>query len=93
MRTEDKGKTEDKAKISDDLSFEKAVERLEAIVEAMESGGAGLDAMVASFEEGQKLVKFCSAKLAEIERKWKIVRVFAIDVEHLTGKASLELIK
>ena len=31
--------------------------------------------------------------LAEIERKWKIVRVFAIEVEHLTGKASLELAK
>jgi len=29
--------------------------------------------------------------LEEIERKWKIVRVFAIDVEHLTGKASMEL--
>ena len=66
-------KTEDKGKIPDDLSFEKAVERLEAIVETMESGGAGLDAMVASFEEGQKLVKFCSAKLAEIERKVEIL--------------------
>ena len=66
-------KTEEKDKIPDDLSFEKAVERLEAIVETMESGGAGLDAMVASFEEGQKLVKFCSAKLAEIERKVEIL--------------------
>ena len=61
-------KAEDKDKKPDEMSFEKAVERLEAIVEAMEGGGEGLDAMVASFEEGQKLVKFCSAKLAEIER-------------------------
>jgi len=29
--------------------------------------------------------------LEEIERTWKIVRVFAIDVEHMTGKASMEL--
>ena len=77
-------KTEDKAKIADELSFEKAVERLEAIVEAMESGGAGLDAMVASFEEGQKLVKFCSAKLAEIERKVEILTKGA------NGKAKAE---
>lgn len=66
-------KTEDKDKKPDEMSFEKAVERLEAIVEAMEGGGEGLDAMVASFEEGQKLVKFCSAKLAEIERKVEIL--------------------
>lgn len=66
-------KAEDKDKKPDEMSFEKAVERLEAIVEAMEGGGEGLDAMVASFEEGQKLVKFCSAKLAEIERKVEIL--------------------
>ena len=77
-------KTEEKGKIPDDLSFEKAVERLEAIVETMESGGAGLDAMVASFEEGQKLVKFCSAKLAEIERKVEILTKGA------NGKAKVE---
>ena len=66
-------KAEDKDKKPDEMSFEKAVERLEAIVEAMEGGGEGLDAMVASFEEGQKLVKFCSVKLAEIERKVEIL--------------------
>lgn len=77
-------KTEEKGKVSDELSFEKAVERLEAIVEAMESGGAGLDAMVASFEEGQKLVKLCSAKLAEIERKVEIL------TKGTNGKAKAE---
>ena len=57
------------------LSFEAALKRLEAIVERMESGEADLDAMVASFEEGQKLVMFCAAKLNEVEKKVeKIVR-------------------
>ena len=28
-----------------------------------------LDKMIASFEEGQKLVKFCTAKLNEVEKK------------------------
>ena len=77
-------KAEDKDKQPDEMSFEKAVERLEAIVEAMEGGGEGLDAMVASFEEGQKLVKFCSAKLAEIERKVEILTKGA------NGKAKVE---
>ena len=77
-------KAEDKDKKPDEMSFEKAVERLEAIVQAMEGGGEGLDAMVASFEEGQKLVKFCSAKLAEIERKVEILTKGA------NGKAKAE---
>lgn len=51
------------------LSFETALKRLEGIVEQMESGEADLDAMIASFEEGQKLVKFCTAKLNEVEKK------------------------
>ena len=77
-------KAEDKDKKPDEMSFEKSVERLEAIIEAMEGGGEGLDAMVASFEEGQKLVKFCSAKLAEIERKVEILTKGA------NGKAKVE---
>ena len=51
------------------LSFEAALKRLEAIVEGMESGETDLDTMIASFEEGQRLVKFCSAKLNEVEKK------------------------
>ena len=49
--------------------FEAALKRLEAIVEEMESGETDLDTMIASFEEGQKLVKFCTAKLNEVEKK------------------------
>lgn len=50
-------------------SFEKALARLEAIAAEMESGELGLEKMVAAFEEGQKLVKLCSAKLNEVEKK------------------------
>jgi len=50
-------------------SFEKALERLEEIAAAMESGDLGLEKMVAAFEEGQKLVKLCSSKLNEVEKK------------------------
>ncbi|NLB65339.1 MAG: exodeoxyribonuclease VII small subunit [Lentisphaerae bacterium] len=51
------------------LSFEKALERLEEIAEEMEAGNLGLEKMVAAFEEGQKLVKLCSSKLNEVEKK------------------------
>ncbi|MDY0145577.1 MAG: exodeoxyribonuclease VII small subunit [Kiritimatiellia bacterium] len=54
-------------------SFEKALERLEEIAAAMESGDLGLEKMVAAFEEGQKLVKLCSSKLNEVEKKIEIL--------------------
>jgi exodeoxyribonuclease VII small subunit len=55
------------------LSFEKALERLEKIVSEMESGSMSLEDMIARFEEGQGLIKFCSRKLNEVERKIEIL--------------------
>jgi exodeoxyribonuclease VII small subunit len=52
-----------------DGGFEKAMERLEEIVAQMEAGDLSLDDMIAHFEEGSKLVKQCSAKLGEVEKK------------------------
>jgi len=49
--------------------FETALKRLEAIVAAMESGEMDLDKMIAAFEEGQKLLQFCTVKLNEVEKK------------------------
>lgn len=51
------------------VSFEKSLARLEAIVGGMESGELSLDDMIAQFEEGQKLLSFCTGKLDEVERK------------------------
>ena len=50
-------------------SFEDSMEKLEQIVSEMESGELSLDAMIKRFEEGQGLIKFCSSKLNEVERK------------------------
>jgi exodeoxyribonuclease VII small subunit len=49
--------------------FEDALKRLEEIVEQMEGGEMDLDAMVGAFEEGQRLIKFCTQKLNEVERR------------------------
>ena len=51
------------------LGFESALTRLETIATEMESGQLGLEDMVKAFEEGQKLVKACSSKLNEVEKR------------------------
>ncbi|MEI6516216.1 MAG: exodeoxyribonuclease VII small subunit [bacterium] len=58
---------------TDEVSFEKALARLETIVEEMESGTLSLEDMMARFEEGQKLVKLCSTKLNQVERRIEIL--------------------
>ena len=51
------------------VDFEKSLERLETIVEEMESGDLSLEQMIKYFEEGSKLVTLCSTKLNEVEQK------------------------
>jgi len=49
--------------------FEDALEKLENIVREMEAGEMPLDSALKSFEEGIRLIRFCSAKLDETERR------------------------
>ena len=49
--------------------FEKAMERLEEIVQNLEGGDLPLEDALKAFEEGMKLAKFCSFKLEEAEKK------------------------
>ena len=49
--------------------FEEAVRRLEEIVQSLESGDLSLEDSIKTFEEGMKLVTFCSKKLEEAEQK------------------------
>lgn len=51
------------------ITFEKAMERLEVIVGDMEGGALSLEEMIKRFEEGQGLIKFCTRKLNEVEKK------------------------
>ena len=57
------------AKPAEEPSFEQSLERLEAIVAAMESGNSGLDEMIAMFEEGQRLIARCQKRLNDVERR------------------------
>ena len=56
-----------------ETTFEDAVERLESIVEAMESDQLPLEEMLERYEEGTRLVKLCSDKLAAAEKRIEIV--------------------
>lgn len=54
-------------------TFEKAMKRLEQIVQELESGDLSLEKSVKKFEEGVKLSKFCSEKLDETEKRVTIL--------------------
>lgn len=51
------------------ISFETALEKLESIVESMESGDVPLAELLARFEEGTRLLKVCEARLKDAELK------------------------
>ena len=52
-----------------DPPFEEALQKLESVVEAMESDDLPLETLLAKYEEGAKLVKICQEKLADAELK------------------------
>jgi exodeoxyribonuclease VII small subunit len=63
-----------KPKSSDDtapaaLPFEEAMQRLETIVDAMESGDVPLAELLAKFEEGSRLLAACEQRLKAAELK------------------------
>lgn len=49
--------------------FEEALQKLENVVETMESDDLPLETLLAKYEEGARLVKVCQDKLAEAELK------------------------
>lgn len=57
----------------DELTFEKALEKLEDHVRTLEQGELTLDESLAIFEDGMKLAKFCGNKLNEAEEKIEIL--------------------
>ncbi len=51
------------------LSFEEALEKLESIVSAMESGDTPLAELLAQFEDGNRLLSVCESRLKDAEIK------------------------
>ena len=57
------------AKAEPEIPFEEAMQKLESIVDAMESGDLPLESLMTKFEEGTRLARLCQAKLAQAEVK------------------------
>jgi exodeoxyribonuclease VII small subunit len=60
-------------KIESGQNFEGAMDRLEEIVEQMESGKMMLEELIVRYEEGMKLVKVCHERLASAEQRIEII--------------------
>ena len=65
-----------------EIKFEKAMSRLEKIVEELERGDLDIDKSLEIFEEGIKMSRLCSKKINEAEAK----------IEKLTKSKKGELI-
>jgi exodeoxyribonuclease VII small subunit len=52
-----------------EIKFEKAIQRLEKIVDDLEKGEMDIDKSLEVFEEGIKMSRVCSKKLNEAEAK------------------------
>ena len=55
-------------------SFEDALNKLEGIVESMESGDVPLAALLTKFEEGTALLKICEMRLKDAELKIELLK-------------------
>ena len=60
-------------KLSEELNFERAMDRLETIVDEMESGKMMLEELIVRYEEGMKLVGICQERLASAEKRIEII--------------------
>ena len=56
-----------------DMNFEKALEKLEKIVDEMESGKLPLDDSLKRYEEGIKLIQLCSKRLETAQKKVELL--------------------
>jgi exodeoxyribonuclease VII small subunit len=55
------------------LTFEKALEELEALVARMEDGKLPLEESLAAYQRGAELLKFCESKLSDAQARIAIL--------------------
>ena len=56
-----------------ELTFEQALDELDALVRRMESGQLGLDDSIAAYQRGAELARYCQVKLAAAEGQIKVL--------------------
>ena len=55
------------------LTFEKALEELEALVARMEDGKLPLEESLAAYQRGAELIKYCESKLTDAQARIAIL--------------------
>lgn len=59
--------------MTQEIPFEKAIEKLEKIVADLESGDVSLEEALKKYEEGVKLSQVCQERLSQAEKKIEIL--------------------
>ena len=57
----------------DGLTFEKALEELEALVTRMEDGKLPLEESLAAYQRGAELIKYCESRLSDAQARIAIL--------------------
>jgi exodeoxyribonuclease VII small subunit len=70
----------------EELTFEQALEELDALVRRMESGALGLDESIAAYRRGAELARYCQTRLSAAEQE-----IRKLDGDVLTALANDEL--
>jgi exodeoxyribonuclease VII small subunit len=58
---------------ADSLTFEKALEELEALVQRMEDGRLPLEESLAAYQRGAELIKFCEGRLTDAQARISVL--------------------
>ncbi|MBO5870720.1 MAG: exodeoxyribonuclease VII small subunit [Clostridia bacterium] len=61
--------------MSNEMTFEQALSRLEQIVKSLEGGNVPLEDLIKLFDEGTSLVKLCTERLDKAEEKVKLLQM------------------
>ena len=61
--------------MSNEMTFEQALARLEQIVKALEGGNVPLEDLIKLFDEGTGLVKLCTERLDKAEEKVRLLQI------------------
>ena len=59
----------------ENMRFEDALKRLEAVVAELEAGKVSLDDSLALYEEGMKLIRLCNGRLDAAEQRVDALRL------------------
>lgn len=59
--------------MTEEIKFEKAMEKLEKIVDDLETGNIALDEALKKYEEGVKLSRICRERLSQAEKRIEVL--------------------